>query len=148
MLLTMTPTNVEVHVNVKSLLKLFGRDKHKLEATVGVSNLCSPPTWDEVSTTQPTAVVRHPALAVHSGDPALLPLGVPREPVERQAGTGRPSVPAAGHHTRVNHSKATEKRGALRYYFSALLTPKMVDDQSVGSGEWGWGRMRRRGRRH
>ena len=60
-------------------------------------------TWDEVSTTQSAAVVRDPALPVHSFDPPLLPVGVPREAVEGEAGARGPPVPAAGHHTRVNH---------------------------------------------
>lgn len=83
-------------------------------------------------TTQPTAVVRHPALPVHSSYPALLPLGVAGEAVERQGGARCPSVPTAGHHTCVNHSKATEKRGGgVRCYLLGVLTPKMVVDWSV-----------------
>lgn len=65
---------------------------------------CTARTGEEVSAAQPAAVVRFPAASVHGGDPAPLPLGVPREPVERQRGPGGPAVPAAGHHARVNHS--------------------------------------------
>lgn len=66
-----------------------------------------------MSAAQPAAVVGCPALAVNGRYPQLLPLGVPRETVEGQSGAGRSAVPTAGHHTRVNHSRATGgERGA------------------------------------
>lgn len=78
-------------------------------------------------TTQPTAVVRHPTLAVHGSYPALLPLGVAGEAVERQGGARCPSVPTAGHHTCVNHSKGHGESVEVRIrYLSGALTPKMV----------------------
>ena len=57
-----------------------------------------------MSATEATAVVGQPSLSVDGGDPSLLSLGVPGEAVEGERGARGSSVPAAGHHARVDHS--------------------------------------------